>query len=141
MADMNGTQVIEEVEVKKAKGKKAPEKAPEQIVEKGPEQTVEKAPEIVSEDDAALMALMGEDEDEDDVKILKWRFLAKGPALQNILKVFGARAKEGDKQVSFVVGTGDKARELGDVARRLFEKLADAGVTLRDILALTAPKK
>jgi len=73
--------------------------------------------------------------DEDDEKVLKWRFLAKGPALDALLKVFGATAKQGDKQVTFIVpDAGDL--ELGEVVRHIFIKAADAGVTLADLIAL-----
>jgi hypothetical protein len=78
--------------------------------------------------------------DEDDEKVLKWRFLAKGEALAAILAVFGARAVEGDKQVAFKVEeAGDL--ELGDVVRHLFAKAHAAGVVLSDLVALIEAKE
>lgn len=145
MVDVNGALVVENVEVdvkRKIKSlRKGPEQGtPETAPEKGPEEVVaEKAPETDPNDDA-LAALTGDD-DAEDAKVLKWRFLAKGPALDALLKVFGAKAVNGDKQVSFQVGSGEKARELGDVVRLLFGKLAESGVTLRDLVALAQPKK
>lgn len=77
--------------------------------------------------------------DEDDEKVLKWRFLAKGEALTAILAVFGARAVDGEKQVAFKVEeAGDL--ELGDVVRHLFIKAHAAGITLSDIVALIESK-
>jgi hypothetical protein len=73
--------------------------------------------------------------DEDDEKILKWRFLAKGPALDAILAVLGARAVPGEKQVSFLVEeAGDL--ELGEVVRHFFIRAQAAGVTLADLITL-----
>jgi len=73
--------------------------------------------------------------DEDDEKVLKWRFLAKGPALDAILAVFGAAPVEGDKQVAFKVEeAGDL--ELGEVVRHVFIRAHAAGVKLEDLIAL-----
>lgn len=78
-------------------------------------------------------------EEEDDNKVLKWRFIAKGTSLASILAVFGAVPVEGDKQVSFKVPeAGDL--ELGDVVRHVFAKAHAAGVTLADLVGLIAAK-
>ncbi len=101
------------------------EKDPEKGKGKGTASDVEKA--------------LGLVEDDEDEKVQKWRFLAKGPALDAILAVFGARAVEGEKQVSFKVkAAGD--RELGDVVRALFLKAQAAGVTLADLIKLVNQK-
>lgn len=126
MGDTNGAAVQEQEDLMKATRKGTPEGDPAARLPEGTE-------------DTALADLKGEEPDEE--KALKWRFLAKGTALDNILKVFGGRAEAGDKQTSFVVGTGEKATELGDVARLLFARLAEAGVTLRDLVNLAKSKK
>lgn len=78
--------------------------------------------------------------EEDDDKVLKWRFLAKGPALAAILAVLGARAVEGEKQVSFLVEeAGDL--ELGEVVRHFFIRAQAAGVSLADLIALIESKE
>lgn len=98
------------------------------------EEAVKKAPAKGSKVGAFFKA-----PDEDDEKVLKWRFLAKGEALAAILAVFGARAVEGDKQVAFKVEeAGDL--ELGDIVRHLFIKAHAAGITLSDIVALIESK-
>lgn len=110
------------------------------------EQSVEKAPAKgpgtegdVKTDKKAPATKVGKffkkDSDEDDEKVLKWRFLAKGPALTAILAFFGARAVEGDKQVAFKVDEADDM-ELGEVVRYLFTRAHAAGVTLGDLVAL-----
>lgn len=106
---------------------------------KGPKEgTGEKDPETVKAP-SELEKALGLVEDEDDEKVLKWRFLVKGPALDALLAVFGAEAVEGDKQVSFKVKAAGN-RELGDVVRALFLKAHAAGVTLKDLIKLVNEK-
>jgi len=85
----------------------------------------------VSADEAVLF----DDVETADEKDLKWRFLAKGAALDNLLAVMGAEAVTGEKQVSFKVKALGN-RELGEVFRAFFERAHGAGVTLRDLLAI-----
>lgn len=74
-----------------------------------------------------------------DEKVQKWRFLAKGTALADILAVMGAKAVEGEAQISFKVEALGN-RELGEVFRALFAKAHAANLTLSDLLALVKAK-
>lgn len=98
-------------------------------------EVVRKAPEK-SPKNAAFFKV----QDEDDGKVLKWRFLAKGPALEAILSVFGATAKQGEKQVTFVVEDAE-GLELGEVVRHLFARAHAVGLTKWDIVALIAERE
>ena len=92
--------------------------------------------EVTVKDETGLF----EEEQKDEEKVIKWRFLAKGPALAALLAFFGARAVEGDKQVGFKVkSAGD--RELGDVVRALFLRAERAGVTLADLIKVIREKE
>ena len=123
MSNQN-TGVLESV--REPVGQKGPEEGTD---EKDQEGTVEK------KDQTGLF----QEEAQEDEKVLKWRFLAKGEALDSILAVFGARPVDGDKQTAFrVKAAGD--RELGDVVRALFLKAHKAGVTLGDLVKLISSK-
>ncbi len=124
----NGTAILESVS--KGTTNKGPAKGTgEKADEKDPEQ------ETGQKDQTGLFA----QEEAEDEKVLKWRFLAKGPALDSLLAVFGAEAVEGEKQVSFKVKAAGN-RELGDVVRALFQKAHAAGVTLADLIKLVNDK-
>jgi len=84
-------------------------------------------------------SVLFDDVETNDEKVQKWRFLAKGTALADILAVMQAKAVEGDKQVAFKVEALGN-RELGEVFRALFAKAHAAGVTLSDLLALVKAK-
>ena len=102
---------------------------------KGPTEGTTDEPKKVNADEAVLF----DDVETSDEKALKWRFLAKGAALDDILAVAEARAVEGEKQVSFkVANLGD--RELGEIIRAFFAKAHGAGVVLRDLLAVVRAK-
>jgi hypothetical protein len=108
-------------------GEKGPDGAPEVEAQKAP--TV----------DADATVLFPEDSEAEDEKVHKLRLLFKGTALDDAMAFFGAKAVEGDKQVSFKVPSlGD--REVGEVIRALFAKARVAGVTLKDLLAVIREK-
>ena len=84
----------------------------------------------------ALDALVADDQEAEKSKDLKLRLVFKGAALDDLLKVFGAEVKDGEKAVSFVVPGTKGEKEVGDVIRLLFHKYAESGVTLRELAAL-----
>jgi len=89
----------------------------------------------VNADEAALF----DDVEGADDKVAKWRFLAKGAALDNILGVMGAEPVSGPKQVAFKVKALGN-RDLAEVFRALFEKAHGSGTVLRDLLATVRAK-
>jgi hypothetical protein len=94
-------------------------------------ESVRKDPEKGPEEKPAVEALFDE-ADESDESVTKFRWLVKGTALEALMKVMGVVAVKGEKQVALKVGE----RELGDVLRTLFGKMAEKGITLRDLISL-----
>ena len=62
----------------------------------------------------ALDALVGPDEKGPDTT-LKLRLVFKGPVLDDVLKVLGAKVKDGARLKSFVVPGTQGDKEVGDV--------------------------
>jgi len=102
---------------------------------KGPEAEDQRKGPVQGTDESVLFDEVEETND----KAPKLRLLFKGSSLDDVLAVMGAKAVQGEKQISFKVEALGN-REVNEVMRKLFEKARESGTTLTDILALIRAK-